>query len=232
MQGDRVCIAGVTEELECVRPVVDDGVRIWSLYQSRKPVIFPSAKVWMDLSPAAKVVPPHIEDRTYQLDSIEYKDRFKPKYWELLLSKISCRSVSDIFDGNLDGRRIAPGTKTRSLGTIKNVKILDLQPEKRGDRTVLRLAFEDESGAVHERFPVNDLAFRGMFDKLSSSRLNLPAAANEVFSNLKRADRVYLRIGLARPTVIGEYEEACWAQVTGVYTFPDYLGGKTWADFQ
>ena len=53
----------------------------------------------------------------------------------------------------------------------------------------------------------------------------------EAFVRLRYADRAYLRLGLTRPAEVGGYDETCWAQVTGVYTFPDYLGGKKFTDF-
>jgi hypothetical protein len=40
---------------------------------------------------------------------------------------------------------------------------------------------------------------------------------------------VYLRIGLARGWE--KYPDRCYLQVTGIYSFPDYLGGKTLCDF-
>ena len=48
---------------------------------------------------------------------------------------------------------------------------------------------------------------------------------------LLNAERTYLRIGLTRPRQLEHYPETCWTQVTGGYTFPDYLEGKTFADF-
>ena len=230
MWSDMVCIAGLTEELQCIRPVVDGGVRIWTLYKSREPVVFPSAKVWMDLSPA-RIVPPHIEDQTFDPSSLEFKDKFEPHHWEKLLSLSSLPSVQDIFHGNLVNRQVSPGSKTRSLGTIRNVKIADIHPDSRYERVTWRLDFEDESGASHSRFPVNDLAFRGLARHLQDGGAPPEVVAERLFELIKRSERVYLRIGLARPTVVGNYDEACWAQVTGVYTFPDYLEGRTWADF-
>ena len=230
MSGDTVCIAGVTENLECIRPVIDGGVGVWNLYKSGKPVIYPGAKVWMNLS-TTDIVPPHIEDRTLELSSVEHKDDFEPRHWEELLFMTSHQSVQEIFDGKLNKRRVAPNTDTRSLGTIKNATIHDLRAESNHKRVALRLDFEDESGEVYTRFPVNDLAVRGLFDQLSGQGLNRQAASRNMLERIQDADRVYLRLGLTRPVVIGGYEKACWVQVTGVYTFPDYLGGKTWADF-
>ena len=230
MEGDQVCIAGVTQDLECIRPVVKGGVRLWSLYENRRPVIYPSAKVWMDFS-TAEVVPPHIEDRTFDFRTIELKDAFEARHWESLLRQTSFHSVQDVFDGTLEERRVAPGTETRSLGTIKNVTVLDIQPDGRFERVSVRMDFRDESGEEYRRFPVNDLAFRGLFSQLRDRSRSGQAAARELFRRIEEADRVYLRVGLTRPVEVGGYDESCWVQVTGVYTFPDYLGGKTWADF-
>ena len=231
MWEDMVCIAGVTQDLRCIRPVADGGVRIWSLYKSKKPIIYPGSKVWMDFS-ESEISPPHIEDRTFDPLSVEHKDSFSQRHWETLLRKISFGSVQDVFDGNLKERRVQPGADTRSLGTIKNIDIQNISVERRYDRPTVRMDFEDESGELHERFPVNDLAFRGLFDELAGQHTSEQRAAETLLDRIRDADRVYLRVGLARPTEIGDYEKACWVQVTGVYTFPDYLEGRTWADFQ
>ena len=139
--------------------------------------------------------------------------------------------MQDIFDGNLESRRVKPGCKTRSLGTIKNVDVIDLACDSRFDRISWRLNFKDESGDIHTRFPVNDLAFRGLARYLLEKGLSAHQVANKLLGQILKADSVYLRIGLARPTKVGDYDEACWVQVTGIYTFPDYLEGRIWADF-
>ena len=230
MWEDVVCIAGVTQDFRCIRPVTDGGVRIWSLYKRKKPIIYPGSKVWMDFS-EAEMDPPHIEDKTFDPLAVEHKDAFSQHHWETLLRKISYGSVQDVFDGNLRERRVQPGTDTRSLGTIKNVDVQNITAERRYDRTTLRMDFEDETGDLHQRFPVNDLAFRGLFGELADQHTWEQRAAEVLLGRIREADRVYLRVGLARPTEIGDYEKACWVQVTGVYTFPDYLNGRTWADF-
>ena len=232
MWASEVCIAGITPEFECIRPVIEGGVQMWDLYKDDNPIIFPGAKVWMDFSPA-RINPPHIEDRIFDPRTAEFKDAFEGNHWETLLRKTSSESVQSIFDDNLKERRVAPGTQTRSLGTIGGVTILDLNVDTRYDRrTVLRIDFEDASGEVHTRFPVNDLAFRRMFSRLMENRQTKSRAADSLMSKLRQADRTYLRVGLARPTRIGRYPETCWVQVTGVYTFPDYLDGRNWSAFK
>ena len=46
---------------------------------------------------------------------------------------------------------------------------------------------------------------------------------------LGAAEEVFLRLGLTRPWE--EHPDRCQLQVNGVYTFPDYLDGRCFADF-
>jgi hypothetical protein len=99
----------------------------------------------------------------------------------------------------------------------------------RHGKGVYRLQFEDEAG---ERFqlPVTDLAFRMYLDALvARDGLSPPAAARHVGQRLKTADDVFLRLGLTRPWE--EHPDRCQLQINGVYTFPDYLDGRCFADF-
>jgi hypothetical protein len=48
-------------------------------------------------------------------------------------------------------------------------------------------------------------------------------------ATLTAADHLHLRIGLTRPW--GERGDRCFLQVNGIYSFPDYLDGRSFADF-
>ena len=78
---------------------------------------------------------------------------------------------------------------------------------------------------------MTDLAFRAYLDWL---RVNgeIPAilAAQRLTKALRAADRLHVLVGLT----LGDWEEhlgRCFLQVTGVYSFPDYLAGRCYADF-
>jgi len=76
------------------------------------------------------------------------------------------------------------------------------------------------------------LAFRRFADTKVNRCGSLSIAAQQISKLLMSADRLYLRLGLARPWVNPNTGIAgCWMQVTGIHTFPDYLGGKSLADF-
>ena len=73
MSADEVCIAGIDEQLTCVRPVVPHGIRRRQLFGSGRLIIFPRAKVAFDLSPAP-IAPPHIEDQQFNRDCPDQTD--------------------------------------------------------------------------------------------------------------------------------------------------------------
>ena len=73
-----------------------------------------------------------------------------------------------------------------------------------------------------------DLTWRYFHDQ---QRLNgrAPGDIASEMTALLKSKEVLLRIGLARGWE--EHPDRCYIQLTGVYTFPDYLEGKTFADF-
>jgi hypothetical protein len=153
--------------------------------------------------------------------------------WESILKTACFPNVQDIYDGLLEGgRRVPPEADTRSLGTICDATILGVDIDDSYGRRQFRLDFVDASGERYMRWPVNDLAFRAYLQQTLDTVGDLREAEHIVLQSLLSAERVYLRIGLARPRPLGDYPPACWTQITGVYTFPDYLNGKTFADFE
>ena len=128
-------------------------------------------------------------------------------------------------------RRVRPGVQTRSLGTIGHVRIQSVSIDDSYGRRQFRVDFEDPSGRYYERFPANDLAFRMALQKGIDVLGDEREAESAMYQALGSHERVYLRIGLARPQTFVGHPECCWTQVTGIYTFPDYLDGRTFADF-
>ena len=124
-----------------------------------------------------------------------------------------------------------PGAGTRSLGTIADVNIQGVDIDNYKGRRKFRLTFTDASGKTYLNLPINDLTFRQYLQNLIDTLDNETRAERASMEALLSFDRIYLRIGLARPYSIPNYPFACWRQITGIYTFPDYLGGKTFGDF-
>ena len=232
MWDDEICIGGVDRDGNCIRPVTPEGVRRSHIFRDGKLIAYPSALVEFDLSPVSVVLPPHIED--WYFDPSETLNIVDCTYaqWENILRKSCFDSVDEIFDGHLEGdRRVAPESDTRSLGTLCAPRATDVWVDDRYGRRQFRLDFEDGNGIWHNGYPVNDLAFRTFLEDRIDATGDNRKAADAVLQALQATDRLYLRIGLARPRPMGNYPPACWTQVTGVYTFPDYLEGRTFADF-
>ncbi|MBI4831522.1 MAG: hypothetical protein HY801_08200 [Candidatus Lindowbacteria bacterium] len=79
---------------------------------------------------------------------------------------------------------------------------------------------------------VTDLSFHAYAENWSKSPRK-DAAQEKLNRMLRDANEVFLRLGLTRPWAKEKGEpECCWLQVTGIYSFPDYLDGRNFTDFE
>lgn len=229
--GNQVCVTGINEKGECIRPICDGGFLKDYLYSNNKISIRPRARIGFDFTPA-KIEPPHIEDKVFNPNSIVNYGICSDSDWESVLKKTSYTKVKDIYNGFLqDCSWVKPGSKTRSIATLSSANALNVKLAEWSKKLEYKLSFQDMNDTFER--PISDLAFRELcfkkiiIDKYPSSIFN-----GELTDLLKKADRVYLRLGLARPWIRpGTIEPKCYLQVTGIYTFPDYLKGKTFTDF-
>ena len=76
---------------------------------------------------------------------------------------------------------------------------------------------------------MTDLAFRHYLTHLVTVEGRSPEECAAELTATLQTTRVYVRIGLARRWE--RFPERCYLQITGVYSFPDYLGGRCFADF-
>ena len=124
-----------------------------------------------------------------------------------------------------------PEANTRSLGTVAGARVHDVRIDDSHDRRQFRLDFADTTGREYPGLPINDLAFRNGMQKSIEMLGEEGEAEERALRAVSSKERIYLRIGLSRPEQLGDHPLTCWSQVTGIYTFPDYLEGKTFADF-
>jgi len=230
---DGVCIAGIDQHNKCIRPVLPTGVRRRHLYIGDKLAIRPRAKVTFDLH-KVPIKLPHIENLGFDPDSIEYLGLCADSEWERVLQASSFSTVEDIYDGHLKEHRwVEPDTNVRSLGTVSGVQIegIEFEPLKIPGHYKPRLTFRDMTDWPFP-LPVSDLSFRN-FANYEIKRLGSTLTASKrMLVILQGADRLYLRIGLPGPWLNPNTGKVgSWMQVTGIYSFPDYLGGKSFADF-
>ncbi len=232
MQGNRVCIAGYTRDGTCVRPVFPPGRGItegW-LYSGDEPVIRPWAQVEFDLL-QKKPAPPHTEDWLIHQGYRVRKGMVLPLQQQAALKKIADPNVATIFAATIHhdvGYYVMAGEGSRSLGTVAAEEIevhYTLRPPESWE---YRMSFRDRAGQDY-RLAVPDLAFRYFLDHRRIVEGADPAEAARCLTEVLRAAEVHLRIGLARGWE--KYPDRCYLQITGVYSFPDYLGGRCFADF-
>ncbi len=232
MGSDSVCIAGVNYDFATIRPeFAYGGIDEIHLFRDSKAIIHPRAVVDLQVQPKRANTPPHLEDHLWtDTEKTKLLRITTDERWRRALERTTFPSVEAIFETELlhSNKNIEPGTGVRSLGTIKPKSIelfLFKTLERDGmERPDWRLFFTDAAGNVFEHIKINDLGLQCYTFYLSKEKSvkQINAKLNGIFKN---AD-VLLRIGVTRP-----YEGWCWLQVTGIYTFPDYLKGKCFADF-
>jgi hypothetical protein len=230
--GDEVCVVGINEKGECIRPICEGGFQKKYLYAGKNMIIRPRARIEFDFT-EAKIEPPHIEDKAFHPSSIVDHGLCLAAEWENILRNGSYLRVEDIFDGFLQGGEwVEPGSATKSIATLRQASIGDVElPEWEG-RLRYRLSFRDSARDLFDR-PVSDLAFRELvYKEVNRNERPTSDVSDELADVLKGVDRLYLRLGLARPFKKSATDEPrCYLQITGVHTFPDYLQGKSFADF-
>ena len=223
MGGDRVCIAGIGPANTCIRPVLpSSSVRESHLRANGAPLIFPRSKVQFDLLPIP-VTPPHIEDREFDPASILGQGVCDDEEWEATLLASCSASVDRLYDGFLqEPRYVLPGSLTRSLGTVTNQQYISLSL----GNSSFRLSFIDAVGEQYQDVQIVDINFRNYGAEQMRRYGSVDLAETRIASVIRNARRTYLRLGLARAWAAddGRYPAACWLQVTGIYTFPDYQG--------
>lgn len=229
MQEGRVCIAGYDRKRVCVRPTLPPpGIQETSLYSKGKPLIFPFAVVEFDLL-ARVPEPPHTEDWRYDPTSVRLIKRLSAKEKQAILKRLCDKDVESIFGAQIysdPGYYVLQGAGARSLGTIHPRYVQEVTYTKLDEAWKYRLKFDD--GRAVYRLTVTDLAWRYYCDAQRRIGKSPDAIEAELLGQLNTG-QTYLRIGLARGW--SKFPERCYLQITGVYTFPDYLAERTFADF-
>ena len=231
MQEGRVCIAGYDRDGNCVRPVLPPpGIHENTLYSRGRPIVYPFAVVEYDLLQKTPH-PPHTEDYRYDPASVRLIEGLDEKQKRELLDQTLFQSVGAIFKVPIFsdiGHYVMDGMGPRSLGTVQPSQVKRVTYEQSSDeKWKYRLGFVDGGGTTYW-LTITDLAFRYYCDYQHNEGQS-PTTISYNLTSVLRSSEVYLRIGLARGWE--KYPDRCFIQITGVYTFPDYLGGRTFADF-
>ncbi len=229
MYHQNVCIAGYTEERHCIRPVsTGGGIAEATLYFDHKAILYPFSEIDIDLL-KPKGQPPHIEDWTFNPWSLRFIRQVESR--EEVLKWSLYDSVQAIFEQKIltdPGYYVLSCQGPRSLGTLMPSRVLDVRYEPGAEGNWdYRLAFTDQTGTTY-RLKIVDLTWQYYCDSLRDEVTMPKEIASQISKDFEQR-KVYLRIGLARGWK--KFPERCYLQITGIYTFPDYLEGRNFSHF-
>lgn len=229
MHRGKVCIAGYDASHQCVRPTLPPpGIDERILYQQDQAIVYPFALVELDLlEPEHK--PPHTEDVRFDPGSIHHIRTVMNR--QVVLEWSLFKSVAALFEQPVHsdfGFYVMDCQGPRSLGTVRPRKIVKAIYEPGDEETWdYRLHFIDGAGDLY-RLKITDLTWQYYCQSRRGPETQPQDIAGELTEKLQRS-KVYLRIGLARGWK--KFPDRCYLQITGVYTFPDYLEGRIFCDF-
>ena len=232
MQGRNICIAGYCPDGSCVRPEFRQGRpdEDWLRMRCGK-VIHPFVEVELDLLRNVPH-PPHTEDWYIDPRHCVYRRSLAPADRQHFLENLDDGSVKQIFGAEIHrgpGWYVKANEGNRSLGTICPRRIHEISCfMKDQQKWDYRIEFTDRNGDRY-RLMITDLALRYYLDDARSQGKSPREAAQTLLKHLQIA-RTYLRIGLARGGWT-KYPGCCFLQINGIYSFPDYLGGRNFSDF-
>lgn len=230
MQQGRVCIAGYDQRQRPVRPVLPPpGIPKDALFVDEQPIIYPFALVAFDLQ-EPDPQPPHTEDVRFMPDSPRLVREIQSR--ETILSWSLFPGVAAVFGQPVltgPGHYVLDCQGERSLGTIQpeEIKEVTYAPGDETDAWDYRISFTNSLKHTY-RLKITDLTWQYFCHSLRSETHDPARIAAELTQTLRQR-RVYLRIGLSRGWK--KFPQRCFLQVNGVYTFPDHLDSKTFADF-
>lgn len=251
MDWQDVCLAGIDTDgsLGCIRPELTSGSgrralhpdERWLMSGIGQPVRLFSV-VTVDTF-GNRPTPPHVEDWEVSGKSPKVEPALDPPARRTLLESLQQKSIDELFgapvswnlrnDGLRSGGSVEPGSGSASLGTLR-VDLLGIQVDRAPSGELrYRAYFRDEVG-TYNRLSVSDLSFRLWADHLRRSNGGMVERVNQILREVFPPNlNAWLRIGLARPKQFESHSKpACYLQVTGVHTLPDYLDGAAWYDFR
>lgn len=235
MAGHRVCVAGITENGQMVRPVFpNSGIPEDWLITDGKEVIRPFSKVILDLR-YQKQVPPHTEDWIIDPEVKRFVGMASGIERLEILKQTLVPYAAEAFGASIHndhGFFINKDEGLRSLSTIK-VKTIDFVRHDQINNTFrYRVSFIDQNDDQYE-LTATDLSFRYYVDTLRETENWSCGKIGAHFQHQFSQWITYLRIGLGRPwhPDSNQPKNRHYLQINGIYTFPDYLFGKSFLDF-
>jgi hypothetical protein len=216
-----VCISGIDLQTgEFVRPIIHyperPGIKKEFLFDGRKLLIKPLVKIEFDFLKAEPKSEFHTEDWAIN-------PSVKPKLVSIPGDQEKKEILHKHLDQSLDNALYG---QNRSLIIVKPQQIPFISLSLQEDRLRTHLTFKDLSGGLQRNLPVTDANWLGIARWLwKKHRGNKKHTALNLRFFLENKD-IYLRIGMTR-----EFQGQKWKQVSGIFSFPDWLAGHSFVDY-
>jgi hypothetical protein len=239
MKAGRICFAGINHQGEMLRALLPpEGVYEEHIYQNGAPFIYPRAVVNLHLTAHKKLKPPHIEDATWgEVAQARLLRHAADNVWRAALNKTAFAGVEEAFGAHLNEKKwFNPGEGERSLVTIKlNTPPTFYCRPKSDDNPELeyRVNFTDGADITYKWLPITDLTLRTYVEYMRAVEHVSPGQTSYRLSKFFEHADVYIRLGITRSYRKSSWDQPkCYLQVNGIYSFPDYLRGRTLADLR
>jgi hypothetical protein len=116
----------------------------------------------------------------------------------------------------------ALGGEDRSLVIVRPKDVPEIDVRRSNCKIKSSFSFHDEAGTFHRRLPVTDVNWLAYCKWLWRQGI----CTSDRLAKTLSEKQLFLRIGVTR-----EWQGQMWRQVSGVFSVPDWLGGKCFADF-
>ncbi len=221
-----ICVAGVRRDGSSVRPLLRNGRFCDDWFCVDGHYIKPFSVVELDFQ-EPRPLPPHTEDIYIDANHLLYISDLTMEKRKTLIKKMDDGSLANIFGAPLHKEKfqkasfVKTGTGDRSLGLIRPNIITKFIYKQMPSCWDFRLSFTDQTETEY-RIKIVDLSFQTFVDyKRICQNLSCEQIQTFILDQIFNQPEVFLRIGLARGWA--NYPDRCYLQITGVYTFPDYL---------
>lgn len=216
-----VCISGIdTETGKFVRPIIHypehPGIKKEFLFDNQQLIIKPLVNIELDFLKEEPKSDFHTED--WQINPA-----VKPR----LVSIPSDCEKKKILEKHLD-RSIddALYDQSRSLIIVKPQQTPLIDLSIREDRLRTHMTFRDLSGGLQRHMPVTDANWLAVSRWLWIKHKGNKKRTEDNLRSYLRSTNIYLRIGMTR-----KYKGQKWRQISGIFSFPDWLSGMSFVDY-
>ena len=218
MYGGFVCISGIHEQTGLfVRPEINyperPGIKKEFLFNNDCLIVRPLVRVELDfLRPIPKA--------GYHTEDWLINGAVKPRLIAIPTDEEKRCILSSHADISLERALADQG---RSLVIVQPRGVPEFSIRVYDGKLRTHMTFRDQAGDLHNRLPITDANWLGVV------RYLWIYYRKEIMDKLRKAlegKEIYLRIGITR-----EWRGQKWRQISGVFSIPDWLRGRSFADF-